>query len=60
MLDSLLIDLKLQPSALEIPVPRYFLEDDRENLETRKQLLDKILLGEFHTDEPEEDEEEDP
>ena len=28
-LDSLLFDLKYDPSVIEIPVPRYFAEDDR-------------------------------
>ena len=28
-LDSLLFDLKYDPSVIEIPVPRYFKEDDR-------------------------------
>ena len=28
-LDSLLLDLKYDPSVIEIPVPRYFAEDDR-------------------------------
>lgn len=28
-LDSLLFDLKYDPSVVEIPVPRYFKEDDR-------------------------------
>jgi hypothetical protein len=26
-LDDLLVDLKLTPDALEVPVPRYFVED---------------------------------
>lgn len=28
-LDSLLFDMKFDPSVIEIPVPRYFKEDDR-------------------------------
>lgn len=28
-LDQLLFDLKYDPSVIEIPVPRYFREDDR-------------------------------
>lgn len=28
-LDQLLFDLKYDPSVIEIPVPRYFAEDDR-------------------------------
>ena len=28
-LDQLLFDLKFDPSVIEIPVPRYFKEDDR-------------------------------
>jgi hypothetical protein len=32
-LDSLLFDLKYDPSVIEIPVPRYFREDDRIDLD---------------------------
>ena len=32
-LDSLLFDLKYDPSVIEIPVPRYFAEDDRNDVE---------------------------
>lgn len=32
-LDSLLFDLKYDPSVIEIPVPRYFAEDDRIDLD---------------------------
>ncbi len=32
-LDSLLFDLKYDPSVIEIPVPRYFKEDDRIDLD---------------------------
>lgn len=38
-LDEVLVDLKLPPSVLEVPVPRYFVEG-REDYEVREKLLD--------------------
>lgn len=41
-LDQLLFDLKYDPSIIEIPVPRYFKEDDRIPLEIEfKEKLDR-------------------
>ena len=40
-LDALLVDLKLPPSALEVPVPRYIKEDRQEKMALR----DKWLSG---------------
>lgn len=59
-LDDILMDLKTDPRELEIPIPRYFLEDNRRDMERRKQLIDKLLIQFFGSDEPEEDEIEDP
>lgn len=38
-LDDLLIDLKLNEDALEVPIPRYFLTENKEALDQRNQLL---------------------
>jgi IQ and AAA domain-containing protein len=43
-LDLLLQDLKLDFSAIEIPVPRYFKDDKNQAREERNQLIDKFLL----------------
>lgn len=41
-LDQLLFDLKYDPSMIEIPVPRYFKEDDRiENLFKFKEAVER-------------------
>lgn len=42
-LDEVLVDLKLPPTVLEVPVPRYFV-DDREDLSVRDKLLDTYTL----------------
>ena len=42
-LDDVLVDLKLTPAALEIPLPRYFVEDRRPELEQRAKFLDALL-----------------
>lgn len=38
-LDDLLVDLKLPPETLEVPIPRYFTEDDDKRLGTRDKLV---------------------
>ena len=40
-LDDILVDLKLSPEMLEIPVPRYFREDIKRQIDQR----DRIVLG---------------
>eukprot|EP01041_Mallomonas_annulata_P004376 gene4375-8717_t len=40
-LDDILVDLKLSPDTLEIPVPKYFREDQLRRLEQR----DRLVLG---------------
>jgi len=40
-LDDILVDLKLSPETLEVPVPRYFREDNLKQLEQR----DRLALG---------------
>jgi hypothetical protein len=44
-LDELLLDLKLSPSALEVPIPRYFKEVNRDNDEEnqKRDALAKML-----------------
>ena len=42
-LDDVLVDLKLTPAALEVPLPRYFVEDRRPELEQRAKFLDALL-----------------
>eukprot|EP00756_Hemistasia_phaeocysticola_P034298 Hpha_TRINITY_DN16514_c1_g6::TRINITY_DN16514_c1_g6_i1::g.134025::m.134025 len=38
--DEVLVDLKLTPEALEIPVPRYFTEERKKELAARDKMLD--------------------
>lgn len=40
-LDDILVDLKLSPETLEIPVPKYFREDNAKQLDQR----DRLVLG---------------
>jgi IQ and AAA domain-containing protein len=40
-LDDILVDLKLSPDTLEIPVPKYFREDNAKQLDQR----DRLVLG---------------
>ena len=42
-LDDVLVDLKLTPEVLEVPVPKFFLEDQRHLLEEREKYLDVLL-----------------
>ena len=37
-LDDLLIDLKLNEDALEVPIPRFFLTENKEALDYRNQI----------------------
>eukprot|EP00667_Euglena_gracilis_P002013 EG_transcript_2015 len=41
--DDALVDLKLTPDVLEIPIPRYFLEERKRELEERSKLLNALL-----------------
>ena len=43
-LDDVLVDLKLPPSVLEVPVPRFFIEDQQRALEEREKLLDVLMV----------------
>ena len=42
-LDDVLVDLKLTPDVLEVPVPKFFLEDQAHLLEEREKYLDALL-----------------
>jgi hypothetical protein len=39
-LDDVLVDLKLTPDVLEVPVPKFFIEDQQQLLEEREKYLD--------------------
>jgi len=49
------MDLKLTPDCLDIPIPRFFREEDKKRLEERDQLLDQLLLDYTDTNEPQEE-----
>ena len=42
-LDTALVDLKLTPSALEVPIPRYFTEERYEELNERRQYIEALI-----------------
>ena len=42
-LDDVLVDLKLAPDVLEVPVPKFFIEDQAHLLEEREKYLDVLL-----------------
>ena len=42
-LDDVLVDLKLSPDVLEVPVPKYFIEDQAHLLEEREKYLEVLL-----------------
>jgi hypothetical protein len=55
-LDELIMDLKLTPDSLEVPIPRYFKrEEDFRRLDERNQLVDKLLIDFHETSAPEEE-----
>ncbi len=43
-LDDILVDLKLTPDVLELPVPNYFIEDRKDELMQRDELMDTISM----------------
>ena len=49
-LDELLVDLKLSPETLEIPVPKYFKEDIARQLEQRDRLVSGYMRLKHNTD----------
>eukprot|EP00760_Papus_ankaliazontas_P021959 PhM_4_TR18775/c0_g1_i1/m.58845 len=40
--DDVLVDLKLTPESLEVPIPCYFLEDRQQELRARKEMMDAL------------------
>ena len=49
------MDLKLSPDILEVKIPKYFLEQEKERRDERNQLIDRQLLQFQETCEPEEE-----
>ncbi len=37
--DELVMDLKMTPKCLEVPIPRYFVEEDRKRLDERNSMI---------------------
>jgi hypothetical protein len=54
-LDEMLFELKILPEKFEIPVPRFFKDDNPKMFQERDQLLDKLLLDYADTNLPEEE-----
>ncbi|NWJ03566.1 DRC11 protein, partial [Crypturellus undulatus] len=51
--DDILQDLKLLPEHIEIPIPKYFIKENRKVLQEREKLLAEILVNAgFQTQEP--------
>ena len=42
-LDDILVDLKLPPETLEVPIPHYFLEDRRAEIRNRNKLVEGYM-----------------
>jgi hypothetical protein len=42
-LDDILVDLKLTPDVLEVPVPKYFIEDRAKELDDRDKFLEALV-----------------
>lgn len=51
---------KLTPKDLDLPPPRFVLDDNKYELEKRRQLLDGMLNKHFNSDEPDVEPLEDP
>lgn len=49
-LDDILSDLKLPPSTMEVPIPRYFKEDSAHHHNTRDKMV-KVMMGMAHGEE---------
>ncbi|OON23875.1 hypothetical protein X801_00212 [Opisthorchis viverrini] len=43
--DDILVDLKLTPNDVEIPIPKYFIFDNFRMLKDREHFLDQLLGG---------------
>lgn len=42
-LDEALVDLKLTPDALEIPIPKYFVEERRDEMAARRKFVESLF-----------------
>eukprot|EP00955_Chlamydomonas_euryale_P054241 355754-Chlamydomonas_euryale.AAC.3 len=42
-MDDILVDLKLTPEVLEVPVPKYFIEDRAKELDDRDKFLEALV-----------------
>eukprot|EP01138_Halocafeteria_seosinensis_P012954 gb/GECG01013232.1/.p1 GENE.gb/GECG01013232.1/~~gb/GECG01013232.1/.p1 ORF type:complete len:875 (+),score=137.06 gb/GECG01013232.1/:1-2625(+) len=49
-LDDLLQDLKLQPEDIDLPIPKYFIEDKKNELDSRDQLVEGYMTLKLGTD----------
>ena len=49
-LDEVLVDLKLSPDILEVPIPKYFKEDNAKQLEQRDRMLFGYMRLKHNTD----------
>ena len=52
-LDELIMDLKLTPDCIDIPIPRYFSEDEKKRLDVRNYMIDDLMIEYHDTKEPE-------
>jgi IQ and AAA domain-containing protein len=52
-LDEIIMDLKLTPDCIDLPIPRYFREEEKRRLDERNFLIDELLLEYHDTKEPE-------
>jgi hypothetical protein len=59
-LDDILVDLKLPPETLEVPVPRYFIEDHSTVIRNRERLVKGYMNLKLHKDKVPLETEEDP
>jgi hypothetical protein len=48
--DDILVDLKLPPSTLEVPIPRFFLEDRAVEIKTRNKLVQGYMSMKLQLD----------
>ncbi|KAI8929927.1 hypothetical protein BC831DRAFT_441619 [Entophlyctis helioformis] len=45
--NDILLDLKLTPDHLRLPIPRFYVEERQTEIQSRKELLDKLSAKEF-------------
>lgn len=54
-LDDYLIDMKMEPRDLDLPIPQYFREDDSDLVKQRHAIISNHMIEAFGDDLPEED-----